>query len=289
MDDNQNQDDLFRKAVSAIDEGHLGRLEQILTEYPSLVGERLISAGDWLRNRVGHALDGFFLQPYLLWFVAEDPVRNNRLPQNIADLAAKIIEVGEKTKLPDWKAQIDYALRLVAWSWVARKFDVQIKLLDVLLRAGASPDVANDALVNGNFEAAEHLIYRGGKLTLASALCLGYWDKVPDLAEKATEKQKQFSLILAALNGQSEAIRRLIPLGLDLNMPSEDLYPHGTPLHHAASSGSLESVQLLVDAGANMDSKDSLYGGTPRGWAEFANHVEIVTYLRAKLEPNSSS
>lgn len=104
-------------------------------------------------------------------------------------------------------------------------FDIQIKLLDVLLRAGASPDVANDALVNGNFEAAEHLICRGGKLTLAPALCLGYWDKVPDLAEKATEKQKQFSLILAALNGQSEAIRRLIPLGLDLNMPSKDFIP----------------------------------------------------------------
>jgi len=29
----------------------------------------------------------------------------------------------------------------------------------------------------------------------------------------------------------------------------DDVYAHGTPLHHAVSSGSLEAVQVLVEAG----------------------------------------
>jgi peptide-methionine (S)-S-oxide reductase len=46
------------------------------------VRDRLESPGAWLRDKVGGALDGFFRQPYLLWFVAEDPVRNGKLPGN---------------------------------------------------------------------------------------------------------------------------------------------------------------------------------------------------------------
>ena len=33
-------------------------------------------------------------------------------------------------------------------------------------------------------------------------------------------------------------------------------------------SGSLEAVEVLVEAGAEMGTKDSAWGGTPLGWAE---------------------
>jgi len=80
----------------------------------------LASLDTHFRDTVGGAVDGFFQRPYLLWFVAEDPVRNGKLPRNIA--------------------------------------------------AVGNP---NNALVNGNFAAADHLIKRGAKVTLAAALCLG--------------------------------------------------------------------------------------------------------------------
>src|SRR5262245_5899023 len=89
-------DSLFRDAVSAMDAGDAPRLEHLLAEHPRLVWDRLASPGAWLRDKAGDALDGFFQRPYLLWFVAEDPVRNGRLPGNIAQVARTIIQTAER-------------------------------------------------------------------------------------------------------------------------------------------------------------------------------------------------
>lgn len=35
-----------------------------------------------------------------------------------------------------------------------------------------------------------------------------------------------------------------------------------------SAPGSLDSVKVLVDAGADTRAKDKVYGGTPLGWAE---------------------
>ena len=129
-------------------------------------------------------------------------------------------------------------------------------------------------------------------LTLATALCLGHWDDVDRLLPTASDQQRQFAFVLSALNGKADALRRMIRAGVDLNAPSVDLYTHGTPLHHAVSSGSLEAVQVLVDAGAELNTKDSAWGGTPLGWAEHyigeakaddtgKQYAEIAAYLRA--------
>ena len=80
MDDSETLDTLFRRGVSAIDAGDVSELEHLVAVDPRLVRERLNTPGAWLRDKVGSALDGFFQRPYLLWFVAEDPVRNGRLP-----------------------------------------------------------------------------------------------------------------------------------------------------------------------------------------------------------------
>lgn len=64
---------------------------------------------------------------------------------------------------------------------------------------------------------------------------------------------------------QTITLAKVIELGVDLNAPCADLYSHATALHHAVSSGSLEAVKVLVEAGASLDTKDSVYGGTPLG------------------------
>lgn len=295
MADAARLDQRFREAVSAIDAGDVSMLERLLAATPALAGERLASPGAWLRDVVGEALDGFFARPYLLWFVAEDPVRNGRLPENIATVARTIIDATRREGAPSLQEQVDYALTLVSWSWIAREWGVQIELIDVLVDAGAAIDGnSNNALVNGNVAAAEHLVKRGGPLTLAAALCLGRWDDVDAQVVAASEREKTFSFVLSALNGKSDALRRMIRAGVDLNAPSANLYPHGTPLHHAVSSGSLDAVQALVEAGANLTTKDSAWGGTPLGWAEYylgegqkeptragKQYAEIAAYLRA--------
>jgi hypothetical protein len=211
----------FREAVSAIDTGDVLELERLLTANPALVLERLASPGAWLRDAVGDALDGFFQRPYLLWFVAEDPVRHGRLPANIAVVTRAIIDAARREGATSLQEQLDYALTLVSWSWIARQNGVQIALIDVLVDAGAATDGnPNNALVNGNFAAADHLLKRGAKLTLAAALCLGRWDDVDRLVTTATVPQKQFSFVLSALNGKADALRRMIRAGVDVNAPS---------------------------------------------------------------------
>jgi ankyrin repeat protein len=293
LDDSASLDAHFRDAVAAIDAGDVATLERLVAANPALVLERLASPGAWLRDVVGGALDGFFQRPYLLWFVAEDPVRNGTLPSNIAAVARVIIDAARGEGAATLQEQLDYALTLVSWSWIARECGVQIALIDVLVDAGAVTDGnPNNALVNGNFAAADHLVKRGAKLTLAAALCLGRWDDVDVLVTTASAHQKQFSLVLSALNGKADALRRMIRAGVDVNAPSADLYSHGTPLHHAVFSGSLEAVQALVEGGAALGSKDSAWGATPLGWAEHAlsgeqgdrskQYAEIAAYLRAR-------
>src|SRR5207248_20992 len=133
MSEPETQDSLFREAVSAIDVGDVAALEGLLAAHPRLVRERLEAPGAWLRDKVGNALNGFFQRPYLLWFVAEDPVRNGRLPANIPQVARTIIQAAERQKVESLQEQLDYALRLVCWSWIARECRVQVALIDVLV------------------------------------------------------------------------------------------------------------------------------------------------------------
>ena len=287
-------DALFQQAVTAIDAGDSVTLERLLAEHPQLLRDRLDASGPWLRDKVGGALEGFFKKPYLLWFVAEDPVRNGTLPPNIAQITRAIIEAAQRHHVASLQEQLDYALQLVSWSWIARQCGVQIELIDALVDAGASPhgNPAN-ALVNGNFAAAEHLVERGATLTLATALTLERWDDVARLAPASKPEEKQFGLVLAALNGKAEALRRMIDFGVDVNKPSENLYSHATPLHHAVCSGSREAVEVLVDAGAKLHSVDTVWSATPLGWAEYyvnrrkhdertKAYSEIADYLRHK-------
>ena len=290
----QELDRLFCEAVALMDEGDLVGLERLLVVNPIAVQARLEEPGPWLRDKFGGKLPGFFQRPYLLWFVAEDPVRVGRLPENVPQIAKAIIGCVQRESPANLQEQLDYGLRLVSWSTVARDCGVQVQLIDVLADAGALLDGnPNNALVNGNVAAAKHLVDRGAVLTLATALCLERWDDVSLLAPNSTNSERQFSLVLAALNGKAESLRRMIRLGVDVNAPSQDLYSHGSPLHHAVCSGCLEAVQVIVEAGADPQAKDTAWHGTPLGWAlhyveekkrdeERARYARIADYLRLR-------
>jgi peptide-methionine (S)-S-oxide reductase len=288
-------DALFQQAVSAIDAGDVAALERLLVNHPELVRARLDEPGRWLLDTIGRAAEGFFKRPYLLWFVAEDPVRNGRLPANIAAVAGAIIAAARREGVVSLQEQLDYALRLAAWSWIARECGVQIALIDVLVDAGAVPGrTADDALVNHHFAAAAHLVARGATLTLATALNLERWDDARRLIPLTSPRDKQFAFILAALNGRAEGLRLMLDAGIELNGVSQDLHSHAPALHHAVWSGSLDAVRVLVEAGADIHRKDSAEDATPLGWAEYAarehartpeevqRYRAIVAYLRTR-------
>jgi len=289
--DHDPLDLLFQQAISAMDAGDVDALELLIATSPRLVSERLEHPGPWLRDKVGGALDGFFKKPYLLWFVAEDPVRNGRLPARITAIIHVIADAARRQQVPTLQEQLDRALGFVAWSGVAAECGVQLDMIDALVDAGASPARnANNALVNRHIAAAERILERGGILTFAAALCLERWDDVARLASETDDSGKQFAFVLAALNGRASALEWMTQHGIDVNRPSADLYPHGTPLHHAVCSGSLDAVKMLVHAGADVHAHDTAWDGTPLGWAMYyegsappdrrQRYAEIVSFLR---------
>jgi hypothetical protein len=301
MPDSESLDAVFRMAVSAIDAGDAVELARLLAAYPRLVSDRLDAPGAWLREVVGDALDRFFNAPYLLWFLAEDPVRNPELPENVAQLARTIIHAAKREGVASLKDQLDYTLHLAVCSPVGRDSGRQLELIDVLIDSGASMErrtrqaggVAVQALISGNIGAAEHLIQRGAILTLPAAVCLSRWEDFAYLARTATARDKQVALSLAALNGKARGLALLIGIGVDLNAYATGFYTHATPLHHAVCSGSLDAVKVLVEAGASLATQDTAWDGTPLGWAEYylgesegkargAQYAEIATYLRGQ-------
>lgn len=301
MTESRALDERFREAVAAIDAGDTASVARIISADPALVRERLSAPGAWLSDRVGDALQGFFQDPYLLWFVAEDPVRNGVLAPTIAAVSQALID-GARREAPDLLSeQVAYALRLVCWSTVARACGVQIALIDVLVDAGASTDGrsvygsrfgthAESAIYNGNFDAAEHLLARGAPITLSSALCLGRWDDVERLTSASTPEEKADAFVLAALNGIAAALSRMLTLGVDPTTVSSRNQSHASALHHAVWSGHLDAVKILVEAGADRTLRDTIYHGTPLTWAEHGvrqgagratAYAAIADYLRS--------
>jgi RNA polymerase sigma factor (sigma-70 family) len=293
MDTPEMRDACFREAVSAIDAGDVDALEHLLAAHPELVRERLDAPGDWLRAKVGSALEGYFRQPYLLWFVAENPVRNDKLPKNIAQVTRLMVQAAQRERVNSLQAQLDYTLELLVTGRVAREWDLQLELIDLLIDAGASPDATQGALAYGNLAAAERLLEHGAKLTLAAALCLGRTQDGVCLAQVASDEDRQLALAAAALNGKVQALATVIDLGVDLDAYSSGIHTHATALHHAVDSGSLDAVKVLVAAGAELGTRDRIHQGTPLDWAEYLQgeakredgvkqYAEIAAYLREK-------
>jgi len=264
-------DPVFQEALSAMDAGQVSLLERLLEEHPRLV-----------RDRIDYG-EGYFHKPYLLWFVAENPVRTGRLPGNIVDVARVILRAASRMRVDTLREQTDYALSLVSSGRIARESGAQLPLIDVFCDAGADPGGAVvPALAHRELPAARRLLERGAPWTLLAAVCMGESDAVEHLARAASAKDRQLALAGAAFYGRTAPLSLLLRLGVDLNAYSPaGFHPHATALHHAVDSGSLDAVRMLVEAGAKLDAKDRVHQGTPLDWARYLERREIATYLQA--------
>jgi len=280
------KDPLFRNAVEAIDSGNLSSLQNLLQATPQLINQRL-----------DFPTEGYFKHPYLLWFVADNPIRHEKLPANIVAVTKMLIAAARNNAANSFQQQIDYALGLVATGRIPRESGVQNEWIDLLIDNGAQPGNGIGALAHGNIEAARHLIKRGAKLTLATAVGLDMEEEIHKLSKEATKSDLQLALMMAAFYGKSKIISFLIDLGADVNAyldNSAGFHSHASALHQAVFSGSLESVKILVDAGADLNAKDLIYEGTPLGWAVYMQteepedtkkkkYKEIEIFLKSKL------
>jgi hypothetical protein len=265
-------DQQFSKAVAAIDAGDAKGLIQLLNESPRLI-----------RDRLTNNEEGYFKDPYLLWFVAENPIRNHKVPKNIVEITESLILFAKQQKVITLQDQLDYTLALVCSGRVSREFGVQIDLIDCLIRHGANPNKAVDAaIIHGEIEAVEQLLLRGSKLTLLIIICLNRVEEINRLIPMANAGERQTALAVAAFYGQAEIIVSLIQSGVAVSeYCPHGFHSHSTPLHQAVWAGSLESVKALVRAGADLSIKDKVHNGTPLDWAEYGQRKDIVKYLKS--------
>jgi ankyrin repeat protein len=170
---------------------------------------------------------------------------------------------------------------------------LQAALVDTLVDFGADVEPRGSgswtsplltALAFGYRDAAEALVRRGARVnSLAAAAGLGRLDDARRLLPDASSDDRHRALALAAQLGHVEIVRLLLEAGEDPSRynPAGN-HGHSTPLHQAALAGHDAVVRLLVERGARLDILDTIYNGTPLGWALYGERPAIADYLRAQ-------
>src|SRR5580704_5854161 len=95
---------LFSEAIEAIDSGNINVLQGLLEANPELVTRRLDTPSEV----------GYFANPYLLWFIADNPIRQEKLPSNIVEITATIIKALQICSHDNYEHQLNYTLGLVS-------------------------------------------------------------------------------------------------------------------------------------------------------------------------------
>jgi hypothetical protein len=255
---------IFRHAVDLIDGGDAEGLRAYLKRHPKLARQRVIFEGG-----------NYFQNPTLLEFIAENPIRHNKMPENITAVTEAIVEAGVD------QAALDVTLALVASGSVPQACGTQIPLIDLLCAWGADPGSAlRTAVLHGCLQAVEALMRRGAKADLAVA-ALGRAEDFQPMLKTANGEDRHLALAVAAQYCRVDIVRILLEAGEDPNRYNPiGGHSHSTPLHQAAGYGTLELAQLLVEHGARAYIKDVLWKGTPADWAQHEGRTEMEAYLR---------
>lgn len=95
-------DVLSKKAIGAIDAGRITELKDLITGNPRLIKDRLVTQEE-----------GYFKDPYLIYFIADNPFRNEKLANNVADIARLLIAEVKGNAPETSKEQLNYTLGLV--------------------------------------------------------------------------------------------------------------------------------------------------------------------------------
>ncbi len=272
----------FEAAVEAVVGGDVAVLRSMLRDTPELVRAR--------STRRHHAT--------LLHYVGANGVEGGRqkTPANAVDVAKMLLDAGaEVDALADmYDAKCTTMSMLVSSSHPAEA-GLQAALAETLLDYGAALDGPGTnrqsalltALVFGYLSTAKALARRGARTDgLAAAAGLGEVEDTARLLPGAEPAGRHIALALAAQHGHTDIVRLLLDAGEDPNRNNPDgHHSHATPLHQAVWSNHAGVVKLLVERGARLDIKDTIYQGTPLDWAIYGERKEIAAYLRDRMAP----
>jgi hypothetical protein len=235
----------------------------------------------------------------LLHYTAANGVEGYRqkTPKNAVDIATILLRAGaEVDALADMYEGKHTTMSMLVSSGHPAKKGLQVALTETLLNFGAAVDGAGDgawtsplmtALTFGYLDTAQSLVQRGARVdTVATAAGLGRMDDVRRLLPGSTAEDRHRAMALAAQLDQIEIVRELLHTGEDPNRYNpKAVHGHSTPLHQAIVAGRHAVVRLLVEHGARLDIRDTIWNGTPLEWADYCGQSEIAAYLREHGAP----
>jgi len=268
-------DPSFRQAVDALDAGDVAALGALLDEHPELLSQaaRFSETSFVSGTQPGQ----YFERPKLLWFVAENPTRNARLPDAIVEVVRCIVDRQRVHGADTLQRDLDYTLMLVTSGYAARQAGKLRALVDVLVRSGADPNCADAALAHAEREGVQALLDHGARVTLPIAAGMGRIDDLRRLLPTADRATKQNALVCAAVCGDAQGCALLVDHGADPSAYNEvGFHPHCTPLHNAIASGSADAVDALLVRGADTTVKDTMHHGDALDWARHLGHTRIA-------------
>ncbi len=277
----------FESAVEAVITGDLAGLEALLRGNPELVRAR--------STRITHQ-DPPVHRATLLHYVAANGVEGYRqkTPKNAVEIATTLLKGGaEVDALADMYGGHYTTMSMLVSSCHPAKAGVQVALVETLVDFGAAVEARGSAkwgwplmtaLAFGYLSAAEALVRRGARVdNITAAAGLGRVADAAQLLAAADPESRHRALAVAAQHGHVEIVRLLLDAGEDPSRYNPDgNHSHSTPLHQAVLAGHEAVVRLLVERGARLDIEDTIYHGTPLGWARYAAKTEIEKYLRAQ-------
>ncbi|MDB4874298.1 MAG: hypothetical protein JWM41_744 [Gemmatimonadetes bacterium] len=173
----------------------------------------------------------------------------------------------------------------------------QFESLETLLGLGADTEsldgagltALDQAALSGKLEMAHLLIERGATVRAPAAVALGRMDVVDQLLRDEPDclrPGRRWGTLIIRAAGQASAavIDALIARGASPHVTeSPELSVDGTygytPLHAAAFRGNAAAAAALLAHGAKVSARDTIYGGTPIGWAAYAGHQNVVDLL----------
>jgi hypothetical protein len=261
----------FESAVEAVVTGDHDALSDALRRDPALVRAR--------SSRIC-CFDPPVHRATLLHYIGANGVEHGRqkTPPNAVAIARALLEGGaEPDALADMYGAECTTMSMLVSSSRPADAGLQVPLINLLLDFGAALEGRGTrkwgtplftALAFGMGDAAAALAERGARVELPHAAGLGLVDDAARLLPAADAEARHRALSLAAQQGHAEVVRLLLAAGVDPNRYNpEGNHPHTTPLHQAVLGGHEAVVRLLVERGARLDIRDTIWKGTPLGWA----------------------
>jgi ankyrin repeat protein len=285
----------FESAVEAVVNGDLPTLQTLLRDHPELIRARSTRRTPY--DPSAHTAT-------LLHYVAANGVEGHRqkTPTNAVEIARTLLEAGAEVDATAGMYGGQYTtMSMLVSSAHPAKAGLQAPLAELLLEFGATIEGLGSeqwksplmtALAFGYFNTAAALVRRGARVsTVAAAAGLGRLADATRLLPQADALDRHRAIALAAQLGHVEIVRLLLDAGEDPNRYNpEGNHGHSTPLHQAAFAGHDDVVRLLVERGARLDIKDTVWHGTPLGWALHSGkpkQLAIAAYLREHGAPDS--